>query len=77
MPEKETQQLNFEEALNKLEKLTEKMEREELTLEESLKSFQKGIELTRHCRKLLAEAEYKVEKLLQNGEKTVYEEFTN
>ncbi len=77
MPEKETEQMSFEEALHKLEELTEKMERGELTLEESLKSFEEGIQLTSHCRKLLAEAEYKVEKLLQTGEKTEFEEFTS
>ncbi len=75
MSEKETEQMNFEEALKKLEKLVEKMEKEELTLEESLKSFQEGIELTRYCRQLLTEAEYKVEMLLQDGEKVELEDF--
>ncbi len=63
--------LNFEAALAELEKLVEKMESGEQSLEESLKSFQRGIELTRACQKGLKDAEQRVEKLTQeNGEFT-------
>jgi len=60
---------NFEAALAELEKIVEKMESGEQSLEESLKSFQRGIELTRACQQGLKEAEQRVEKLVQkNGE---------
>jgi exodeoxyribonuclease VII small subunit len=60
---------NFEAALAELEKIVEKMETGEQSLEESLKSFQRGIELTRACQQGLKEAEQRVEKLIQkNGE---------
>jgi exodeoxyribonuclease VII small subunit len=60
---------NFEAALAELEKIVEKMESGEQSLEESLKSFQRGIELTRACQQGLREAEQRVEKLIQkNGE---------
>ncbi len=60
---------NFESALAELEKIVEKMESGEQSLEESLKSFQRGIELTRACQQGLKEAEQRVEKLVQkNGE---------
>lgn len=60
---------NFEAALAELEKIVEKMESGEQSLEESLKSFQRGIELTRACQQGLREAEQHVEKLIQkNGE---------
>lgn len=60
---------DFEAALTELEKLVEKMESGEQSLEESLKSFQRGIELTRTCQQGLKEAEQRVEKLLaENGD---------
>lgn len=60
---------NFETALAELEKIVEKMESGEQSLEESLKAFQRGIELTRACQQGLRDAEQRVEKLIQkNGE---------
>jgi len=66
---KKTATPDFETALAELEKLVEKMESGEQSLEESLESFQKGIELTRTCQEGLKAAEQKVEQLLKkNGE---------
>lgn len=60
---------DFEAALNELEKLVEKMESGEQSLEEALAAFQRGIELTRTCQQGLKEAEQRVDKLLaENGE---------
>lgn len=60
---------DFEAALAELEKIVEKMESGEQTLEEAMKSFQRGIELTRACQQGLRAAEQRVEKLIQkNGE---------
>lgn len=71
MPKK-TSPPNFEAALAELEQLVEKMESGNQTLEEALKSFQRGIELTRACQEGLKEAEQRVEKLVQqNGIVTV------
>ncbi len=61
--------LTFEEGLEKLEKLISNLEKGDLTLEESLYKFQEGMELTRHCRSLLTDAEYRVEMILQDGER--------
>ena len=59
----------FETALAELEKIIERMESGEQNLEEALKSFQRGIELTRTCQQGLKEAEQRVEKLLaENGD---------
>jgi exodeoxyribonuclease VII small subunit len=58
---------DFEAALAELEKIVEKMESGDQPLEEALKSFQRGIELTRACQKGLKEAEQRVEKLVQDG----------
>ena len=60
---------DFEAALQELEQLVNTMESGEQSLEDSLKSFQRGIELTRTCQKGLKEAEQKIEKLIeQNGD---------
>ena len=61
--------VNFEKALKDLEKIVEDLESGDLSLEESLKSFEKGIKLTRQCQGELEKAELKVQKLVEeNGE---------
>lgn len=54
----------LEQALEELENLVEKMEDGELSLEQALAEFQRGVELTRICRNALKDAEQKV-KILQ------------
>ena len=55
--------------LKDLEKIVSDLESGELSLEESLKSFEKGIKLTRQCQRELEKAELKVQKLVEeNGE---------
>ncbi|TPQ24793.1 exodeoxyribonuclease VII small subunit [Methylomonas sp. EFPC3] len=67
----------FEEAMAELEKLVEQMERGDITLEESLKFFERGVGLTRTCQQALQEAEQKVQILLEkNGQQTL-EPFTD
>lgn len=61
---------SFEEALAELEKLVESMEEGELSLEESLKTFEKGIALTRQCETALREAEQKIEMLTSQDTET-------
>lgn len=67
---------DFEAALAELEKLVEKMEGGEQTLEEALQSFQRGIELTRACQQGLKEAEQRVEQLLQENGDTRIEPYS-
>lgn len=67
MPKK-TSQPDFEKALSELETLVENLERGELPLEETLKQFERGIELTRSCQKALQAAEQRVEILLAGSE---------
>ena len=62
---KSLQKLNFEEAMTKLEKIVEELESGELTLEDSVKSFEKGIELSKLCRKKLENAENRVKKIVE------------
>lgn len=55
---------SFEEALSRLEEIVSKLENGELVLEESLKLFEEGIILARHCHSKLDEAQGRVELLL-------------
>ena len=55
---------SFEDKLQALENLVEKMEDGELNLEDSLKHFENGISLARECQEALQNAEQKVEILL-------------
>ncbi|MEW5922045.1 MAG: exodeoxyribonuclease VII small subunit [Bacillota bacterium] len=66
--------LTFEEALERLEKIIADLEKGGLSLEESLDKFREGMELTRHCRKLLADAEYRIEMILQDGETSEFKQ---
>ncbi len=61
---------NFEKSLEGLNKLVQKLEQGGLSLEESLKTFEEGISLTRRCQEALKSAEQKVQVLLskQDGE---------
>ncbi|MCG6863602.1 MAG: exodeoxyribonuclease VII small subunit [Chromatiaceae bacterium] len=61
--EVDTQPQSFEDALAELESLVDTLEKGELTLEQSLASFERGIKLTRTCQKALDEAEQKVRML--------------
>lgn len=56
---------NFEAAIAELESLVEEMEQGDISLEESLKKFERGIELTRTCQQALQEAEQKVQMLIE------------
>lgn len=59
---------NFEQQLSELETLVEQMENGDISLEDSLKSFEKGIKLARSCQKSLKEAELKVKVLLSEDD---------
>ena len=64
---KDTPAFDFEKSVEELEQLVGRMEQGDLTLEQSLKEFERGVELTRHCQKALQEAEQKVEILLKKS----------
>jgi exodeoxyribonuclease VII small subunit len=58
---------DFEQALDELEKLVERLERGDLPLDEALKTFERGVELTRHCQSALKAAQQRVEILLKRS----------
>ena len=63
---------DFERSLSELEALVQKLEQGDVPLEEALKTFERGVALTRQCQTALRGAQQKVEMLLaRNGEETV------
>jgi len=69
MTKKKDSVFNFEESLASLESLVTAMEDGDLSLEESLQAFEKGIRLTRECQAALQNAEQKVQILIkENGD---------
>jgi exodeoxyribonuclease VII small subunit len=63
---------DFEKSLGELEALVAKLEQGDVPLEEALKTFERGVALTRQCQTALRTAQQKVEILLaRNGEETV------
>jgi exodeoxyribonuclease VII small subunit len=67
---------DFEEALAELEGLVERLERGDLPLDEALKTFERGVELTRHCQSSLKSAQQKVEILLKRGSSAEIQPFS-
>ena len=60
---------DFEQSLGSLQALVERLESADLSLEESLSAFEQGVALTRECQQALAQAEQKVQQLIEsNGE---------
>jgi exodeoxyribonuclease VII small subunit len=64
VPSKES----FEKRIEQLEGVVKKLESAELPLEDALKLFEQGIDLSRKCRQELEEAETRVEILLKKGQ---------
>lgn len=67
IPAKETTGLSFEEALARLEEVVARLETGTLSLDESLREYEQGVALSRHCALYLREAEARVEMLARNG----------
>ena len=64
MPPADTSQIaDFEKSLDELEQLVSRMEQGELSLDDSLKSFERGIALYRNCQSALEQAELRVKLL--------------
>jgi exodeoxyribonuclease VII small subunit len=66
MAKKDSQELKFEEAIADLEQVVEQLESGDLSLEDSLTAFEKGVGLVRYCNQKLSEVEKKVELLVKD-----------
>jgi exodeoxyribonuclease VII small subunit len=81
MPEKQAAaapatQPNFETSLNDLERVVKELEQGDLPLERSLELFETGTRLSADCKRLLEEAESRVEILTKRGSEMVAVPFT-
>jgi exodeoxyribonuclease VII small subunit len=68
MARKETGNTKFESALEDLELVVEQLETGELSLEDSLTAFEKGVGLVKFCNQKLSEVEKKIELLVKDKE---------
>ncbi|MDA9146365.1 exodeoxyribonuclease VII small subunit [Gammaproteobacteria bacterium] len=59
--------IDFESSLKELESIVAKLEDENINLEDSVNSFEAGINLVKECQKQLEKAELKVKELLDDG----------
>ena len=67
MTEKAIDKMSFEEALEELEAIVEKLERGDAPLEQSINIYQRGAQLKAHCETKLKNAQLKVEKIVLDG----------
>jgi exodeoxyribonuclease VII small subunit len=62
-----SQTQTFERNLEQLSSIIEKMEQQDVGLEESLKLYEQGIQLTRKCQKIIDDAEQKIQQLMEQN----------
>jgi exodeoxyribonuclease VII small subunit len=67
--------VDFEKSLEELESTVEKLEHGDLSLEDALQQFERGVALARQCQASLKQAEQKVEILLQKSADAAPEPF--
>jgi exodeoxyribonuclease VII small subunit len=68
MAENDPRNVKFETALESLEEVVEQLESGELTLEDALAAFEKGVGLVRYCNQKLTEVEKRIELLVRDKE---------
>ena len=67
--------MNFEENIEQLEKVVQELESGNLNLEDSIKKFGEGINLSKKCNEILEEAEKKITVLVKKDDKVEEEKF--
>ena len=72
----ETESIQFEEAMEKLEVIVAKLESGDVPLEQAIELFQEGMRLSRICSQKLESVERKIEMLLEEDGQTVKKPFT-
>ncbi len=65
------EELSFEDALGELEQIVRGLEGGQQKLEEAIGSYERGAALRRHCEAKLAEAEARVQAIVERGDGTV------
>ena len=70
-----SEDINFEDAMKKLEGIANELEKGDLTLDESVKKFEDGMNLSKKCNDFLETAEKKITMLINNGNEIKEETF--
>ena len=65
---------NFEQNMEELEKIVQELEKGNLNLDESIKKFEQGMQISKKCNQFLEEAEKKITVLIQDNDKMVEED---
>jgi exodeoxyribonuclease VII small subunit len=68
MAKKVSQKIDFEKSMEELEKIVNDLESGNLSLDESIAAFERGIELSKMCQRRLEAAEERVKKLLEKSD---------
>jgi exodeoxyribonuclease VII small subunit len=63
--------MSFEEALAELQSLVKSLEKGDSKLDDAINSYQRGVDLKRHCEAKLREAQLKVDKIVQSADGTI------
>ena len=63
--------MSFEEALAELQSLVKSLEKGDSKLDDAINSYQRGVDLKRHCEAKLREAQLKVDKIVQGADGTI------
>jgi exodeoxyribonuclease VII small subunit len=77
MAKKSPAKPDFETALKELETLVDTMEKGDLSLEDSLSHFERGVQLSRTCQQALKDAEQKVDILMKKSGRDEIATFDN
>lgn len=62
------EKLNFEESMEKLEGIAKELEKEDLSLDESIAKFEEGMKLSKDCKEMLTNAEKKITIMIDGKE---------
>ena len=69
------EEINFEEAMKKLEQITAELEKGDLSLDEAVKKFEEGIKISKECNKILEDSEKRINILINNDGNITEENF--
>jgi len=69
------EELNFEDTMKELELIVKELENGDLNLDESVKKFEKGMNLSKNANKMIEEAEKKIMILIRNEDEVKEEKF--
>lgn len=71
----EEKEINFEEAMKKLESIANELESGNLNLDESVQKFEEGMNLSKRCNEILEQAEKRISILINDGDNISEKEF--